>query len=82
MVIDKDDVYKSLEEFIALHGITKLVMGAAADKHYSKYGLHIPDDCSLFIMLPVLLKLQDIKMIKEYIIRTQVHVLNFSVCWK
>jgi hypothetical protein len=64
MIIDKNDVAKGLEEFIALQGITKLVMGAAADKHYSKYGLHIPDDCSLFIMLLGLLKLQDIKMIK------------------
>ncbi|GJM86384.1 hypothetical protein PR202_ga02238 [Eleusine coracana subsp. coracana] len=36
IIIDKDDVAKGLEEFIALHGITKLVMGAAADKRYSK----------------------------------------------
>ncbi|KAI4981002.1 hypothetical protein ZWY2020_021487 [Hordeum vulgare] len=36
IIIEKDDVAKGLEELIALHGITKLVMGAAADKHYSK----------------------------------------------
>ncbi|XP_062222517.1 U-box domain-containing protein 33-like [Phragmites australis] len=36
LIIDKDDIAKGLEELIALHGITKLVMGAAADKHYSK----------------------------------------------
>ncbi|CAN6238911.1 unnamed protein product [Urochloa humidicola] len=36
IIIDKDDVATGLEELIAFHGITKLVMGAAADKHYSK----------------------------------------------
>ncbi|KQK00721.1 hypothetical protein BRADI_3g51397v3 [Brachypodium distachyon] len=36
IMIDKDDVAKGLEELIALHGITKLVMGAASDKNYSK----------------------------------------------
>ncbi|VAI59177.1 unnamed protein product [Triticum turgidum subsp. durum] len=36
IIIEKDDVAKGLEELIVLHGITKLVMGAAADKHYSK----------------------------------------------
>ncbi|TVU28820.1 hypothetical protein EJB05_20355 [Eragrostis curvula] len=36
ILIDKDDVAKGLEELIALHGVTKFVMGAAADKHYSK----------------------------------------------
>ncbi|CAN6279472.1 unnamed protein product [Urochloa humidicola] len=40
LIIDKDDVATGLEELIAFHGITKLVIGAAADKHYSKYGLH------------------------------------------
>lgn len=37
LVIEMDDVAKGLLELISLHGITKLVMGAAADKHYSKY---------------------------------------------
>ncbi|KAF7079675.1 hypothetical protein CFC21_083876 [Triticum aestivum] len=36
IIIEKDDVAKGLEELIVLHGITRLVMGAAADKHYSK----------------------------------------------
>ncbi|KAL6634887.1 hypothetical protein ACP70R_027558 [Stipagrostis hirtigluma subsp. patula] len=36
LIIDKDDVAKGLEELIVLHGVTKLVMGAAADKHYAK----------------------------------------------
>ncbi|OAY75725.1 U-box domain-containing protein 33 [Ananas comosus] len=36
LVIEMDDVAKGLLELISLHGITKLVMGAAADKHYSK----------------------------------------------
>ncbi|WVZ74298.1 hypothetical protein U9M48_022499 [Paspalum notatum var. saurae] len=36
VVIDNENVAKGLEELIALHGITKLVMGAAADKHHSK----------------------------------------------
>ncbi|XP_066319052.1 U-box domain-containing protein 33-like [Miscanthus floridulus] len=36
VIIDNEDVTKGLEELIALHGITRLVMGAAADKHHSK----------------------------------------------
>jgi hypothetical protein len=35
-----DDAVRGLEQLITLHGVAKLVMGAAADKHYSKYGLH------------------------------------------
>jgi hypothetical protein len=38
-----DDVAKGLEELITLHGITRLVMGAAADQHYSEYGPHLPN---------------------------------------
>ncbi|RZR88153.1 hypothetical protein BHM03_00015701 [Ensete ventricosum] len=37
LVIERDDVGKGLVELIALHGITKLVMGAAADRYYSRY---------------------------------------------
>ncbi|KAM0864691.1 hypothetical protein ACQ4PT_043758 [Festuca glaucescens] len=36
IIIENDDVAKGLEELITLHGITKLVMGAVSDKHYSK----------------------------------------------
>ncbi|CAM0944662.1 unnamed protein product [Alopecurus aequalis] len=36
IVIENDDVAKGLEELITLHGITKLVMGAVSDRHYSK----------------------------------------------
>ncbi|KAG8059960.1 hypothetical protein GUJ93_ZPchr0002g23117 [Zizania palustris] len=36
LIIEKEDIAKGLEDIIALHGITMLVMGAAADKHYSK----------------------------------------------
>ncbi|KAG1359598.1 U-box domain-containing protein 33 [Cocos nucifera] len=36
LVIETDDVSKGLVELVAKHGITKLVMGAAADKHYSR----------------------------------------------
>ncbi|THU58421.1 hypothetical protein C4D60_Mb03t14080 [Musa balbisiana] len=36
LVIERDDVGKGLVELIALHGITKLVMGAAADRYYSR----------------------------------------------
>ncbi|MQL84193.1 hypothetical protein Taro_016695, partial [Colocasia esculenta] len=36
LVIDMDDVAKGLLILIAQHGITKLVMGAAADRQYSK----------------------------------------------
>jgi hypothetical protein len=43
-VIDKDDVAKGLKELIASEGITNLVMGAAADEHYSKYGYSLSCD--------------------------------------
>ncbi|URE21529.1 Ubox [Musa troglodytarum] len=36
LVMEKDDVGKGLVELVAQHGITQLVMGAAADKHYSR----------------------------------------------
>ncbi|GJN26758.1 hypothetical protein PR202_gb14716 [Eleusine coracana subsp. coracana] len=34
--VQKDDIAEGILELIALHGIKKLVMGAAADKNYSK----------------------------------------------
>nr|XP_051221130.1 U-box domain-containing protein 33-like [Lolium perenne] len=36
IIIENDDVARGHEELITLHGITKLVMGAASDKYYSK----------------------------------------------
>lgn len=47
MVIEMDDIAKGLVELIEQHRITKLIMGAAADKHYSKYELH-PLLCCIF----------------------------------
>lgn len=39
VVIEMDDIANGLVELIGLHCITKLVMGAAADKHYSRQDL-------------------------------------------
>ncbi|CAO2046925.1 unnamed protein product [Urochloa humidicola] len=36
VIIERDNVAKGLEELITLHNITELVMGAAADQHFSK----------------------------------------------
>ncbi|XP_006647652.2 U-box domain-containing protein 33-like [Oryza brachyantha] len=36
VIIVMDDIAKGLEELITLHGITRLVMGAAADQYYSE----------------------------------------------
>uniref|UniRef100_A0ACD5W7A0 Uncharacterized protein n=1 Tax=Avena sativa TaxID=4498 RepID=A0ACD5W7A0_AVESA len=36
LVIEKEDAVSGLVELIRLHGITKLVVAAAADRHYSK----------------------------------------------
>ncbi|KAL6651189.1 hypothetical protein ACP70R_010114 [Stipagrostis hirtigluma subsp. patula] len=36
VTIQKDNIAEGIMELIALHGITKLVVGAAADKNYSK----------------------------------------------
>lgn len=41
LVIEKDDVRKGLVELVAQRGITQLVMGAAADKYYSRYSLQM-----------------------------------------
>ena len=43
VIIEMDDVAEGLNQLIALHGITRLVMGAAADQHYSKYRSHLPN---------------------------------------
>ncbi|EEE57531.1 hypothetical protein OsJ_07848 [Oryza sativa Japonica Group] len=48
VLIDMDDVAKGLEELITLHGITRLVMGAAADQHYSEE----PNENLLAIYVP------------------------------
>jgi hypothetical protein len=39
LVIENEDVASGLVELIRLHGITKLVIAAAPDKQYSKYGI-------------------------------------------
>jgi hypothetical protein len=39
LVIENEDVASGLVELIRLHGITKLVIAAAADKQYSKYDI-------------------------------------------
>lgn len=36
VIVEMDDVAQGLEELIALHNITELVIGAAADRHFSK----------------------------------------------
>jgi len=36
VIIETDNVAKGLEELVTLHNITELVMGAAADRHFSK----------------------------------------------
>ncbi|KAJ4746674.1 U-box domain-containing protein kinase family protein [Rhynchospora pubera] len=36
IVIEMDDVAQGILELISLHGVTRLIMGAASDKHYSK----------------------------------------------
>jgi K+-sensing histidine kinase KdpD len=38
LVIENADVAGGIVELVSKHSITKLVMGAAADKHYSRYG--------------------------------------------
>lgn len=41
LVIEADDVCQGLVQLIAQHKITNLVMGAAADKKFSKYTNYI-----------------------------------------
>lgn len=40
LVVERDGIVEGLTESIVSHGITKLVMGAAASKNYSRYDLH------------------------------------------
>lgn len=51
LVIERDDIEKGIVELVIQHGITNLVMGAAADKHYSKYGLNKNYYLSLIILI-------------------------------
>ena len=37
LCIEKDDIGKGIVELMYQHAIKKLVMGAAADRHYSEY---------------------------------------------
>lgn len=41
LVVEKDDVGSGLIELIDVHGVRNLVMGAAADRHYTRYTLCI-----------------------------------------
>ncbi|CAD6211975.1 unnamed protein product [Miscanthus lutarioriparius] len=36
LVIENDNVAKGIAEIVSLHGVSKLIMGAAADKHFSR----------------------------------------------
>ncbi|WVZ57562.1 hypothetical protein U9M48_007933 [Paspalum notatum var. saurae] len=36
LVIENDNVARGITELVSLHGVSKLIMGAAADKHYSR----------------------------------------------
>jgi K+-sensing histidine kinase KdpD len=37
LVVESDDVAQGLVDLISEHHVTTFVMGAAADKHYTKY---------------------------------------------
>jgi len=41
LVIENNDVAKGIMELVSLHGVSKLIMGAAADKHYSRYAVMV-----------------------------------------
>lgn len=41
LVIENNDVAKGIMELVSLHGVSKLIMGAAADKHYSRYAVKV-----------------------------------------
>lgn len=41
LVIENDNVAKGITEIVSLHGVSKLIMGAAADKHYSRYPVKV-----------------------------------------
>lgn len=41
VAIQNDDIANGVINLISLHGIKKLVVGAASDKKYSKYGSSI-----------------------------------------
>ena len=53
MTIEMEDVAEGLAKLISLYGITKLVMGAAADQHYSKYSsFHFFAKKDLLLFMP------------------------------
>lgn len=50
LVIESEDVGKGKVELVAEHEIGELVMGAAADKNFSKYASFILLSLSLFVL--------------------------------
>jgi GTP-binding protein EngB required for normal cell division len=41
LVTENDIVAKGIVELVSLHGVSKLIMGAAADKHYSRCAVKV-----------------------------------------
>jgi len=41
LVIENNYVAKGIMELVSLHRVSKLIMGAAADKHYSRYAVMV-----------------------------------------
>lgn len=41
LVIENDDVAKGIAEIVSLRGVSKLIMVAAADKHFSRYAVKV-----------------------------------------
>ena len=42
-MIENAHIAKGITELFSMHDVTKLVMGAAADKHYSRYAAMFHD---------------------------------------
>lgn len=51
LVIEKSDIAKGIIQLILENGITTLVMGAAADKNYSKYETLLTNPLVFFHLL-------------------------------
>jgi K+-sensing histidine kinase KdpD len=40
IIIASDDIARGLVQLVDQHGVTELVMGAASDRAYSRYGIY------------------------------------------
>ncbi|XP_015697309.1 U-box domain-containing protein 33-like isoform X2 [Oryza brachyantha] len=78
IVIENEDIASGIIELILLHGVTKLVMGAAADKQYSRKMKSPKSKTALAVMLKANTSCKIWFVCKEHLIYTRESVAPIS----